>query len=249
MRVGLRAVERLKRSTWLLSIAALGGDPLVAQTIRPPTASAAGDTTPAPVQQSAVCFRDHPPPRCKLTILYAVGLHGPLLVSKVEYESPTFDGPNRIVRKETLDWYPAVSLGVLSNRDENHSLGVGAEVGDDRTAFHVVYRRWLEGGVALDVAPGVIRTAVTTPRVISSLGGVFVVADDVQRTGGTLGVDLHYRHWAIASVRADFVPGGPPQAVGGYVGVKWDGYWALAASAAAAIAAALVIGAIASSGY
>jgi len=246
---GMQALRRLARHTWLISIAALGGAPLFAQTTRPHALSAAGDTTLAQARPSAVCFRDHPPPRCKLTVLYAVGVHWPFVVSKVEYETPEFGGGTRTAREETLDWYPAASLDVLWNRDQHHALGLGAEVGDARTAFRVVYRRWLEGAVALDVAPGVVRTDVPTPRVISSQGGVFVVADDVPRTGGTLGVDLHYRHSAIASARADFLPGGPPRGWGGYIGVKVDGYWALGVSAVAAIAAALLYAALASSGY
>ena len=67
------------------------------------------------------------------------------------------------------------------------------------------------------------------------------------RTGGTLGVDLHYRHWAIASARADILPGGPPRGLGGYVGVKVDGYWALGVTAVAALLAAAAVAAYAAS--
>src|SRR5688500_10303301 len=236
MGVGLRALRRLARCTWLVSIPGFVFAPLGARTTRPDSLRAAGDTAAVQARQSPVCFRDHPPARCTVAVLYAVGFHRRFVVSKVEYETPNFDGGTRTIREETLnELYPAASLDILWNRDERHALGVGAAVGDSRTAFRVVYRRWLEGGVALDVAPGVLRTDVVTPRLISYQGGIDVADTEVPRTGGTLGVDLHYRHWAIASARADILPGGPPRGLGGYVGVKVDGYWALGVTAVAAL--------------
>ena len=235
MGVELRALRLLVRRTWLVSIAALGGAPLFAQAARPDSIRTAGDAGAGRPRPRPVCFPDRPPARCTVTVLYAVGFHRPFVVSKVEYETPNFGGGTRTVREETLDSYYAASLDILWNRDARHALGVGAEVGDARTAVRVIYRRWLEGAVALDVAPGLLRTDVVTPRVISFPFGVIVAPEEEQRTGGTLGVDLHYRHWAIASARADFLPGGPPRGVGAYVGVKVDGYWALAATAIAAL--------------
>src|SRR5687767_11455588 len=102
----MQALRRLARRTWLISIAALGGAPLFAQTTRPHSPSAGGDTVTARARPSAVCFRDYPPPRCKMTVLYAVGAHWPFVVSKVEYETRDFGGATRTAREETLDWYP-----------------------------------------------------------------------------------------------------------------------------------------------
>lgn len=236
MGVGLGALRRLARRTWLVSIAAaLGGAPLGAQTTRPDSFRAATDTAAREVGQRPVCFRDRPRAHCLVTVGYAVGTYRPFVISKVEYDTPNFGGL-RTVREETLEGpYFAASLDMLWNRDERHALGVGAEAGETRRAFRVVYRRWLDGAVAVDVAPGVLRTDVATPRVISFPGGSFVAIDRVPRTGGTLGVDLHYRHWAIASARADYLPGGPTRGAGGYVGAKVDGYWALAATAIAGL--------------
>ena len=61
MGAGMQALRRLARRTWLVSIAALGSAPLVAQTTRLHSLSAAGDTAAAQTRRSTVCFRDHPP--------------------------------------------------------------------------------------------------------------------------------------------------------------------------------------------
>jgi hypothetical protein len=52
----------------------------------------------------------------------------------------------------------------------------------------------------------------------------------------TATVDLHYRHWAIATIRGDLMSGTDPSAKALYVGVKFDGYTAVAASVLAGAA-------------
>ena len=161
-------------------------------------------------------------------MIYAAGAYLPVAVTKA---ATPFGGAN-----EALTSHSDFALGVLWNRGARHALGIGfgagwgirtGERGFERNQLHATYRRWLRNGIAVDVSPGIVRGDVRAPAARD--------ASD-RRTGTTATVDLHYKHWAIATVRGDFMSGKDPGAEAFYVGFKLDGYTAVLASALAGVA-------------
>jgi len=161
-------------------------------------------------------------------VLYTAAAYFPVAATKVPVD---FGGPLK-----TLTSHSDFSLGVLWNAGARHGIGLGVgsgwgvrrgENGYERNDLHATYRRWLRNGTAIDLSPGIVRTDVQLPtfRYLTE-----------RRTGVTATVDLHVRHWAIATIRGDVMSGKDPSAKALYVGVKFDGYTALAASALAAAA-------------
>ena len=190
--------------------------------------------TPSPPNVAAarsprgLCFRDRPRPTCRVSVLFTAAGYASVAAS-------TFADPNG-VSKEALVSHSDFSLGALWNVDQRNGLGFGLGAGwgirgndrdFQRNAVYAVYRRWFANGLAFDVAPGFVRGDVRDPSLPIS---------PVRRSGGTVTVDLHYKHWAIATMRGDFMSGNDPRANAFYIGLKVDGYTALVASLLAGLA-------------
>lgn len=183
---------------------------------------------PLAAQLRGLCFRDRPRPTCRASILLTAAAYTPVLTSR-------FDDPNGTF-KAALIPHSDFALGAVVNVGDRHGIGFGVGGGAglsgrqrefERNEIHAIYRRWLGNGMAVDIAPGFVRQDVRRPDASRF---------PTRRSGGTLTVDLHYKHWAIATVRGDVMSGRDPNAKAVYVGFKVDGYTAVVGSALAAAA-------------
>ena len=175
-----------------------------------------------------VCFRDRPDPPCRMSVVYAAAAYAPIAATE-------FDDVYGKTQK-ALTSHSDFSLGVLWNVGERDAFGLGVGAGwgissydtdFERNDIHATYRRWFKNGMALDVSTGFLRADVRD----TTFG-----TEPVRRSGANVSVDLHYKHWAIATVRGDFMSGDAPSAKAVYVGLKFDSYPGLIMSAVAAVA-------------
>jgi hypothetical protein len=182
----------------------------------------------ARIPPRGLCFRDRPKPVCRVSVVVTAAAYTPIAATDVEDQLGK--------SKHALTAHSDFALGVLWNASQRNAFGLAVGGGAgltghdrdfERNEIHAIYRRWLRNDMAFDFEPGLTRADVRNPA--------FLIGP-VRRTGGTVTMDLHYKHWAIATVRGDLMSGDEPNAKALYVGFKVDGYTAVLASGAAALA-------------
>ncbi|HEU0080283.1 MAG TPA: hypothetical protein VFQ76_21730 [Longimicrobiaceae bacterium] len=156
-----------------------------------PAVLAAQEPAPAGPRPASFCFRPHPGDRCRS-----------FLVTEVSRSTREFGAYRGLEDKLQWEWGAMVNLG------EDQAVGATYVFGEPKSGHRGVslrYRRWLNRGIALDVAPGAIvvgndydgrrvRLTAHTAVTLGNVLGLFAHGES-SRDGGQLGAGAKLASW------------------------------------------------------